>query len=749
VTHASPQPLLRVLHIEDSPDDAELVGLVLRRADLGAVVEKVETLEEARQALSTQRWDLVLSDFNLPGFDAWHVLELLEQISPHLPCIVVSGAVGEETAVKLLHEGAVDFVNKGSLGRLVPAIGRALREAALERSKREAEEALKRTNAELERRLEQLRASEEFKNRMIASSNDCIKVLDLQGRLLSMNQGGQELLGIKNFDLFLCRNWLTFWNSQEQARAEQALDAARAGGVGRFEGFFPTLRGEAKWWDVVISPIRNAYGVPERLLAVSRDVTEQRLTKEALRQREQDLQVVLTNAPDIIARFDRHYRHLYVNSAIERVTGRPAGEFIGKTNRELGMPQEAVDAWDAALERVFVMGEESSLEFGFGASEELWFQTRLVPVRSESGAVETVLGISRDVTKQRQAELALRESEQQLKLALQAGKLGAWQLDLASMDLSASAQCKANFGFPADAPFTYETLFECIVPEEREQVHAAVLASIERKQPYEVEYRVIWPDGSAHWIMARGHCLYDRRGKPQRMLGFTLDITALKQVESERRRMELEQALANQAVEERRRIGQELHDNLLQQLVGIRMLAASLYRKLNPSLGPDAETLQEFVRLLGDANTEVRRLMRGLVPTQVKAESLEGALQRIGQNVRQWYGLPCTIRYGSSVQWSDEVANHLFHVVQEAVFNAAKHSHCSQVTVVLEERLGETVVRIEDDGVGLLEGYEHLGSLGLASMRHRVELMGGQLRVEPGAVGGTVIQCLIPTSVPS
>ena len=130
-----------------------------------------------------------------------------------------------------------------------------------------------------------LRESEAFNRSIIESSPDCIKVLDLEGNLLSI-QSGQELLGIEDIRPFLNKSWIDLWEGEDDRRATRAaVERAAAGGAGSFVGFFRTLRGEAKWWDVMISPILDANGKPVRLLAVSRDVTQRKQGEDVLRHR--------------------------------------------------------------------------------------------------------------------------------------------------------------------------------------------------------------------------------------------------------------------------------------------------------------------------------------------------------------------------------------------------------------------------------------------------------------------------------
>lgn len=128
-----------------------------------------------------------------------------------------------------------------------------------------------------------LRESEEFNRRIIASSADCIKVLDLAGNLMSMSEGGQRLLEIADISRYLHSCWIDFWQEQDRPMVANAIAAARSGGVGQFQAYCPTEKGAPKWWDVVITPIPGADGDVERLLAVSRDITDKKRIEDALK----------------------------------------------------------------------------------------------------------------------------------------------------------------------------------------------------------------------------------------------------------------------------------------------------------------------------------------------------------------------------------------------------------------------------------------------------------------------------------
>jgi PAS domain S-box-containing protein len=124
----------------------------------------------------------------------------------------------------------------------------------------------------------------DFTTRLVDGSPDCIKVLDLDGRLLSMNAGGMKLLEICNLKPFIGTSWMEFWQGADRDAAEGAVKTAREGGVGKFVGFFPTTQTHTpKWFDVVVSPIAGDSGRPEKLLASSRDITAYKRADRALR----------------------------------------------------------------------------------------------------------------------------------------------------------------------------------------------------------------------------------------------------------------------------------------------------------------------------------------------------------------------------------------------------------------------------------------------------------------------------------
>jgi putative nucleotidyltransferase with HDIG domain len=133
---------LRILLVEDSEDDARLVLREIQRSGYKAEFERVETADAMRVALMHQVWDLIICDFSLPQFDAPHALDVLKESGLDIPFIIVSGTIGEESAVNALIAGAHDFIIKGNFPRLIPAVQRELKEAKVRHEQREREREL-------------------------------------------------------------------------------------------------------------------------------------------------------------------------------------------------------------------------------------------------------------------------------------------------------------------------------------------------------------------------------------------------------------------------------------------------------------------------------------------------------------------------------------------------------------------------------------------------------------------------------
>ncbi|MFZ5756158.1 MAG: response regulator [Pseudomonadota bacterium] len=172
---------LRLLLVEDSPDDAAMLQRALQREGYDLHHTRVQTAEEMKSALNGEKWDLVISDFSLPNFSAPRALSLLKSSNPEIPFIVISGTIGEESAVALLKAGANDFIMKGNLARLQSVVERELREARDRISHQHAQEALRQSDLRF--------------RRIVETAREGIWVVDASGKTRYANARMADLLG--------------------------------------------------------------------------------------------------------------------------------------------------------------------------------------------------------------------------------------------------------------------------------------------------------------------------------------------------------------------------------------------------------------------------------------------------------------------------------------------------------------------------------------------------------------------------
>jgi len=140
---------LKLLVIEDSSDDADLLSNHLKKSGISPVIKRVETIETIKAALEQSSWDIIICDYNLPSFNALDAISIVKKINPDIPCVVVSGSIGEEKAVETMKAGADDYLLKDNLSRLVPVLERELREAEITKEKKRVEATLKKSEENL------------------------------------------------------------------------------------------------------------------------------------------------------------------------------------------------------------------------------------------------------------------------------------------------------------------------------------------------------------------------------------------------------------------------------------------------------------------------------------------------------------------------------------------------------------------------------------------------------------------------
>jgi formate hydrogenlyase transcriptional activator len=327
-------------------------------------------------------------------------------MEPGLAGLAAKSEVQENASFVNATTVGLNIREKEALEVTAPIPGDDVQALQSELSRTKAE--LARVISESEKAAESLRASEELKSRLIACSRDCIKVLDLEGRLLFMNEGGMQVLEICDVGPFLNSSWIDFWDGEDREAARAAVETAKSGGIGRFVGYFePRISRQPRWWDVVVSPIRDTSGKPTQLLALSRDATELRLAEKALREANQFNQEIIRGAAEGIIVYDRELRYQLFNPFMERLTGKRAEDVLGKVACEvfprLG-PSGIETALRQALQGEVVQVADASVPKHSAEGRDVWESCTFAPHRDAQGTIIGAIGLVRDVTERHLAE---------------------------------------------------------------------------------------------------------------------------------------------------------------------------------------------------------------------------------------------------------------------------------------------------------------------------------------------------------
>jgi PAS domain S-box-containing protein len=267
---SEPRPRLRVLIVEDSRDDFDLMVRELERGGFEVETVRVEDEPSMRAALEGRAWDAVLADYTMPRFNAHAALEVVRERGLDVPFLIVSASIGEETAVAAMHAGANDYIFKDNLSRLVPAVNRELREAEGRRARRDAEEAL--------------RESEARYRSLVEHTSDIITMSDAEGRWQYVSPSVERILGYTPQE-FLALDPFSAVHPEDLAEVTEAFRRLVHEGVPFSANEF-RFRHKSGAWRIleVISTMRTTHEGRTTVLGAVRDVTDRRMLEEQFRQ---------------------------------------------------------------------------------------------------------------------------------------------------------------------------------------------------------------------------------------------------------------------------------------------------------------------------------------------------------------------------------------------------------------------------------------------------------------------------------
>jgi PAS domain S-box-containing protein len=379
---------LRILHLEDDMDYAALVAAWLEEAGWNAQITAVSSLDDFRDSLVRDTFDLILSDFHLPACSGLDALALARQLSPETPFILLSGTAGEAAAVESLRQGATDYVLKQWTDRLLPAVERALHLTEERRRLRALQE-------EIGRQQRLMRALTE-------NVLDLVVLLDPHGRIRYASPSARAVLGYEP-EGWIGQDWCEFVHPEDVGALRSAFESLHSAETRPVRVEFRICHRDGRWRHME-SILQNRLHEPDLagLLMTCRDITERKQAEERFR-------ALFENSPDAIFVLDLNGLVRDANAAARKLTGTSHEDLPGRCWFDFLPDAERPTA--RLLWRQVTAGASPATESHWQGPED-----RLTPVEIRARLVREdndtfALLIVRDISDRKQAESALRESE--------------------------------------------------------------------------------------------------------------------------------------------------------------------------------------------------------------------------------------------------------------------------------------------------------------------------------------------------
>lgn len=537
-----------------------------------------------------------------------------------------------------------------------------------------------------------------------------------------------KLLGYPVADWYRENFWIDHvWPEDREHALRCAQEAAAEMRDVEFEYRMVASDGRAFWLREIGSAVCED-GRALLLRGFMLDITERKLAEAARLQ----LASIVDSSDDAIIGKTLDGVITSWNAAAERIYGYAAGEIVGRHISVLA-PAHWVDEVPALLEKIR-SGEkvrrcETVRRTKIGQLIDV--ALTISPVMDAFGIVTGASTIARDITERKCAELALRRNEHELSDFFDNAPIGLHWLGPDGIVLRANSATLALLGYRHEE-YVGHSIAEFHVDHGVAEDVLVRLLKNETLSNYEARLRA--RDGSIRHVLINSNVRWED-GRFVHSRCFIQDITT---------RRNLEKELLNISDREQGRIGQDLHDDLCQQLAGIGLLSQVLGQNLERK-GAKAESdrATQISKHLDDAIAHTRMLARGLAPVSLQAYGLPCALEELAVNTQTMFHVSCEFVGDQTITINDTAnATHLYRIAQEAISNAIRHGKSTEITVTLVPDGEYARLTVSDNGSGFCGKRQLSKGMGLRIMNYRACMIGGSLEVSRGDDKGTVVTCI-------
>jgi len=516
-----------------------------------------------------------------------------------------------------------------------------------------------------------LRRSEQHLRSILDGVFAFIKLLSLDGRILESNRAPLDIAGLDREDILGKPLHETFWFShskREQQRVRETIQRAAAGQTARYDAEICTANGERMVLDAMFGPLRDEHGEIVQIVACAVDITRRKQAEQALRENRAQLQLMLDQMPAIVWTTDPHLRFTSSTGAGLNTLAVQPDDIAGQDLYEYFQTQDPGFKPIAAHYRA-LKGESVCYEIDWAGRS---FLAYIEPLRDESENIIGCLGLAHDITEQKHAIGALRESEQRFRQLAEHINEVFWLTDWQNNKvLYVSPVYESIWGQSCQSLYDEPASWaDPIHPDDRERVFSRFKHYAETGE-YDEEYRIVHHDGSIRWIHDRAFPIHDPEGRVYRVAGLSEDITERK--EEEQRRMLMLR---------------ELDHRVKNTLNAVLSIASQT--------GAGSQRVEEFTERFMGRVRAMARAHEMLARTKWQGVELDESIQEVLRPYLDAHGVRLHIQ-GDAITLPSDAATPVTLALNELATNAAKHG-----VFAVERGSLEITWQRSDEGVELI-----------------------------------------------
>jgi PAS domain S-box-containing protein len=581
---------------------------------------------------------------------------------------------------------------------------------------------------------------------IVESSDDAIVGTDTSGTVTDWNKGAERLFGYLASEAI--GRHISFLAATDHPDDGQGILKKAMNGdvVKHYETVRQRKDGTRVDVSLTVSPIVDAEGRFVGASGIARDITERKQAEEALRKSEERFRMA--------AQAGRMFAYEWDVATDVIVRSPEAAKIVGMEETAQITGQQILarvhpDDRERLIAAVTALSpDKPDLKISYRIERPdgtvIWVDRNSRAYFDEQGGMLRVVGMVVDITERKLAEEMLRRSEERLRLAQKVARIGTFEWNIETGVNIWTPELEAMYGLAPGSFDKTQTSFETLVhPDDRGRVIEWVDDALKTGRPNTGEWRVIWPDGSLHWIAGRWQAFMSQSGEAVRMIGVNMDVTDQKRAQEEIAGMT--RKLVEAQEQERARIARELHDDINQR-VALLSIELDELRLKRDDLPTGVRARMDGLQLLAsDISTDLHALSHELHSSKLDHLGIVRAMTSWCKEFGDRQKLKIDFKSRHVPKLSQEISICLFRVLQEAAYNAVKHSGAKRIEVQLVENSGEIHLNVSDSGKGFdIEAAGQSHGLGLTSMRERVRLVGGTIAIESEPTGGTKIHVRVP-----